>query len=162
MTTANDRPHGFGRVLPHLGANVLSVALLGCVTSREVTVRITDRSSSAPIESARVQVEHSPVFLKFGAQSVPALQEGLTGSDGTWGARLGDGMGSIAVSAPEYGEVRIYFGLDWEWPSDLQIDLTRCGSADPRSTSPPSASARMEGKVAGGKAEEAPHGPRAE
>jgi hypothetical protein len=75
---------------------------------------------------------------------------------------MGDGMGSIAVSAPEYGEVRIYFGLDWEWPSDLQIDLTRCESADSRSTSPPSASARMEGEIAGGKAEEAPHGPRAE
>jgi hypothetical protein len=132
MTTTNDRPHGFRRALPHLAAIALSVALLGCVTSREVTVRITDRNSSAPIESARVQVVKSPVFLKFGAQSVPPLQEGLTGSDGTWRARLADGMGSVAVSAPDHGEVTIFFGPDWEWPSDLQINLSRCENAGSR------------------------------
>ena len=132
MTTTNDRPHGFRRVLPQLAAIASSVALLGCVTSREVTVLIKDRNSSAPIESARIQVRRSPVFLKFGAQSVPSLQEGLTGSDGTWRARLADGMGSVTVSAPDHGEVTIFFGLDWEWPSDLQINLARCENAGPR------------------------------
>jgi hypothetical protein len=132
MTTTNDRPYGFCRVLPQLAAIASSVALLGCVTSREVTICIKDGESSARIESARIQVRCSPGFLKFGAQSVPSLQEGLTGSDGTWRARLADGMGSVAVSAPDHGEVTIFFGLDWEWPSNLQIDLTRCENAGPR------------------------------
>lgn len=98
-----------------------ALANFGCVTSRVVTLYVSDIQSGEPIESARVTVDHTGVFFKFGARSVPSTQEGFTDQHGKWRGRCADGLGGFSVFAPGYGSVFIGLGPDWRWPEDIQI-----------------------------------------
>lgn len=103
----------------------LSIALGGCVSSREVVITIHDRDSGTPIESAQIKVWRAPVFAKFGAQRVPSIQEGTTDSEGQWHRRVADGAGSIEIRARGYGELHVYFGGEWRWPESMHIFMSR-------------------------------------
>ncbi len=110
-------------------AAIAVLAMGGCVTHRDIAVRVTDLGSGEPIASARVTVEHAAVFAQIGAQDVQLFQEGFTDEFGQWRGRGADGLGFVMVSAVGYGEVLIGFGLDWRWPTDLQISLKRSEAA---------------------------------
>jgi len=111
-------------------AAVLAIlASTGCVTSRNIVIRVADLESAEPIESAQVTVERAPVFAKVGAQSVPPIQVGLTDTLGQWHGKGANGTGFIRVSAIEYGEVLIGFGPDWRWPDEIQFSLKRSASS---------------------------------
>lgn len=107
----------------------LLLLLARSVTSREVDVLVTDGRTATPIEGASVRVQRAAVAGKLGAQDVPQFREGRTGQDGRWRGRLTDGAGVIHVTAPDHADLAIGFGLDWEWPEDIQVILPGCTPA---------------------------------
>lgn len=107
----------------------LLLLLARSVTSREVDVLVTDGRTATPIEGASVRVQRAAVAGKLGAQGLPQFQEGRTGQDGRWRGRLTDGVGVIHVTAPDHADLAIGFGLDWEWPEDIQVILPGCTPA---------------------------------
>ncbi len=113
-------------------------ALAGCVSSREVVIRVRDADRNTPLRDAHIEVSRRAVFAKLNAQAVQQLQSGETDAAGDWHGRCADGGGWLRVSASGYGAAEIQFGDDWRWPKSMAIALQRLeGHAGTSTASPP-------------------------